>query len=349
MLWSHAGPLLPETWPSVLSANWFRPGFWGVTIFFAISGFLIIGQLLDVLMDRRQETLRVFVLRRWFRTVPTYWILLAVFSCTGIVIWFGWRALFLNALFVQGPMIGIPVLLPVSWSLVIEEWSYLFYAAFTALLLFFRRRYQISLCLIERSFLVLLLFLPCLTGVLRWLALDQGASVQMIKQGLFLQIDALTYGGLLAWWIRRSPENFNRLARSGNVILPLLIIIICGVSTSVPDLFRNVLDPLPQASRLWVAFGFYPTVGVLASALIVSSWKFRYSLLPSAVSRSFRELSRCSYSVYLLHMPLASLLLQFHMPTAVRLIAYLLGSIGIGSLSWHCLERPFMRLRARVC
>ena len=56
MLWSHAGPLLPETWPSVLSANWFRPGFWGVTIFFAISGFLIIGQLLDVSMDRRRET-----------------------------------------------------------------------------------------------------------------------------------------------------------------------------------------------------------------------------------------------------------------------------------------------------
>ncbi len=349
MLWSHAGPLLPDTWPNVLSANWFRPGFWGVTIFFAISGFLIIGQLLDVVMDRRQETIKVFVLRRWFRTVPTYWILLGLLSCTGFVIWFGWRSLLLNALFIQGPMIGIPVLLPVSWSLVIEEWSYLLYAVFAALLLFCRRRYQLPRSLMERSFLVLLLFLPCLSGALRWSVMDQGASVQMIKQGLFSQIDALSYGGLLAWWMRRSPENFDRLARSGNVVLPILIIVICGVSTSVPDLFRNVLDPLPEASRLWVAFGFYPTVGFLASALIVSSWKFRYSFLPVSMRRAFRELSRCSYSVYLLHMPLASLLMQFNMPIVLRLITYFLGSIGIGSLCWQCLERPFMRLRTKVC
>jgi len=319
-----------------------------VTIFFAISGFLIIGQLLDVLMDRRKETLRVFVLRRWFRTVPTYWILLAFFSSTGIVIWFGWRALFLNALFVQGPLIGIPVLLPVSWSLVIEEWSYLFYAAFTALLLFCRRHYHFPIRIMVQSFSVLLLFLPCLTGFLRWFAMEQGLPVQMIKQGLFSQIDALAYGGLLALWMRQSPQNFNRLARSGNIALPLLLLFICAISTTVPDLFRNVFDPIPEGSRLWIAIGFYPAVGMLASALIVASWNFRYSLLPVAISRAFRELSRCSYSVYLLHMPIASLLLQLNIPTVVRLTAYLFGSIGIGSLSWRYLERPFMRLRNRV-
>ena len=349
VLWSHAGPLLPEPWRDLLYANWFRPGFWGVTLFFAISGFLIIGQLLDVVTGRRQESVKVFVLRRWFRTVPTYWILLVALCGTGVVIWLGWRTLILNAFFIQGQFIGVPALLPVSWSLVIEEWSYLFYAVFTALLLFCRRRYQLPHWLMERSFLALLLFLPCLSGLLRWWVIDQGASVQMIKQGLIPQIDALSYGGLLAWWLRRSPERFNRLAQSGNVMLPILIIVICVVSTSVPDLFRNVLDPLPESSRLWVAFGFYPTVGLLASALIASSWKFRYSFLPSAMRRAFRELSRCSYSVYLLHMPLASLLIQFNLPLILRLIIYFLGSIGLGSLCWQCLERPFMRLRSKVC
>lgn len=349
MLWSHAGPLLPDTWPNVLNANWFRPGFWGVTIFFAISGFLIIGQLLDMVMGRRQETLRVFVLRRWFRTVPTYWILLGLLSGTGIVVWLGWKPLFLNALFVQGKLIGVPVLLPVSWSLVIEEWSYLLYAAFAAILLFWRCHYKLPSWWLERSFLLLLLFLPCLSGMLRWFALEQGASVQMIKQGLFAQIDALSYGGLLAWWLRRSPDYFNRLARSGMVLLPFLILVICGVSTSVPDLFRNVLDPLPEASRLWVAFGFYPTVGVLASALILASWNFKYSFLPIAMRRAFRELSRCSYSVYLLHMPFAGLLLKFNMPILLRFSIYLFGSIVIGHLCWLYLERPFMRLRKKVC
>ncbi len=349
MLWSHAGPLLPEAWRHVLYADWFRPGFWGVTIFFSISGFLIIGQLLDVVMARRQETLRVFVLRLLFRTVPTYWILLALLCSTGVVLWLGWHTFVLNAFFIQGQLIGVSALLPVSWSLVIEEWSYLFYAAFAGLLLLCRRRYQLKNEALELCFLLLLLILPCLSGILRWIALDQGASVKTLKQGLFMQIDALAYGGLLAWWLRRSPEKFHRVARSGVVIVPLLIVVISGVSTSASDLFRDVMDPLPEASRLWIAFGFYPVVGVLASALIAASWRFRYSLLPEAIYRACRELSRCSYSVYLLHMPIVSLLLRFTMPTALRLIIYLFGSIVVGSLSWRCLERPFMRLRTRVC
>lgn len=349
VLWSHAGPLLPESWRHLLYANWFRPGFWGVTIFFAISGFLIIGQLLDVVTGRRQETMKVFVLRRWFRTVPTYWILLVALCGTGVVIWLGWRTLILNAFFVQGQFIGVPALLPVSWSLVIEEWSYLFFATFAALLLFCRRRYQLAHGLSEIFFFVLLLILPLLTGALRWTALDHGASVQMLKQGLFLQLDALSYGGLLAWWMRRSPDHFYRFARSGAVIMPLLIGVTSLVSTTVPDLFRNVMNPLPEASRLWVAFGFYPTVGLLSSALIAASWRFRYSLLPITLRRAFRELSRCSYSVYLLHMPFVSLLSRFSMPIALRLFLYLFGSIAIGSLCWRYLERPFMRLRSRVC
>ena len=131
--------------------------------------------------------------------------------------------------------------------------------------------------------------------------------------------------------------------------MPLLIGVTSLVSTTVPDLFRNVMNPLPEASRLWVAVGFYPTVGLLASALIAASWRFRYSLLPIMLQIAFRELSRCSYSVYLLHMPFVSLLLRFSMPVVLRLLLYLFGSIVIGSLSWRYLERPFMRLRSRVC
>ena len=68
-------------------------------MFFSISGFLVIGQLLDMVTGHRQETLKVFVARRWLRTVPTYWILLVLFSGTGAVAWLGWSPLILNGLF----------------------------------------------------------------------------------------------------------------------------------------------------------------------------------------------------------------------------------------------------------
>ena len=91
VLWSHSGHLLPDAWRPFLTPVWFRPGFWGVTIFFAISGFLVIGQLIDGVTGRRQETLQVFVFRRWLRTVPTYWILLSWLSGSGVVVRLGWK------------------------------------------------------------------------------------------------------------------------------------------------------------------------------------------------------------------------------------------------------------------
>lgn len=348
VLWSHAGHLLPEAWRPFLTSGWFRPGFWGVTVFFSISGFLVIGQLLDVVMGRRRETLKVFVLRRWLRTVPTYWILLALFSCSGIVAWLGWRSLILNGLFLQGPMGGVPVLLPVSWSLVIEEWSYLGFAAFTGLLLFSRRWLRLSQRSLECSFLVLLLSLPFLTSCVRFVALEQGASVQMLKQGLLLQMDALTYGGLLAWWMRRAPQQFQQFARGGLLMPFLLIVLICGISSTVPELFRDVMHPFPEPGRAWIAFGFYPIAGFLAAALVASSWRFRYAVLPAGVSRACQVLSRCSYSVYLIHLPLAHAALSLRLPAEWRLMLYLLGSIVIGDLCWRWLERPFMRLRKRL-
>ena len=348
VLWSHSGHLLPDAWRPFLTPVWFRPGFWGVTIFFAISGFLVIGQLIDGVMGRRQETLKVFVLRRWLRTVPTYWILLSLLSGSGVVVWLGWKVFALNGLFFQGPLSGVPALLPVSWSLVIEEWSYLGFAAFAGLLLFCRQRFQLSHRRLESFFLALLLALPVLTSALRFVALDQAASVQTIKQGLNLQLDALAYGGLLAWWLRRAPQQFQRLASGGLPMASLITVAICGLSSTVPELFRNVMDPHPELGRAWVAFGFYPAAGLLAAALVASSWRFRYSVLPAGVSHACQLLSRCSYSVYLIHLSVAHFVLQLRLPAGVGLFMYLVGSILIGDLLWRWLERPFMRLRQHL-
>ena len=102
VLWSHSGHLLPDAWRPFLTPVWFRPGFWGVTIFFAISGFLVIGQLIDGVMGRRQETLKVFVLRRWLRTVPTYWILLSLLSGSGLLCGLAGRFLLSMVFFFRG-------------------------------------------------------------------------------------------------------------------------------------------------------------------------------------------------------------------------------------------------------
>ena len=99
-----------------------KPGSWGVRIFFAISGYLIASQSIKVITQGRPIYARNFAMRRWIRTVPTYWIFLisiTAFEGTNIIS----RAFAENALFTQTAY-GNPSIIPVAWSLVIEEWSY---------------------------------------------------------------------------------------------------------------------------------------------------------------------------------------------------------------------------------
>ena len=348
VLWSHGGPLLSDQQRIFLYSGYFRPGFWGVTLFFSISGFLIIGQLLDMATGVRRESLKVFVMRRCLRTMPTYWLATLLVLIVGFSQWPSARDLGINLLFLQG-FFSLPSVLPVAWSLVIEVWSYLLYAA----LAYASRFVGVSdeggrglfRWLPSGASLIgfALIILPVVAGVLRYEFAQSGSSVQALKQGVWPQVDALAYGGMLAWFVRSRRDLFARLT-SFKILAPACLVVMSLVAATAPGLFSNVRDSLPAKSILWIAFGFYPCVGFLSCLMIVSLWRFRYSSIPVWASRPCRLLSRCSYSVYLLHLCVGSLLGGL----GVGLFSfwlYLVLSIVVGSVGWLLLERPFTRLR----
>lgn len=61
-----------------------------------------------------------------------------------------------------------------------------------------------------------------------------------------------------------------------------------------------------------------------------------------------KTLSKISYSVYLLHVPIAHMVAGFELPGLLKFVMYLFGSILVGYMSWILLEKPFMRLRRRL-
>ena len=333
---------------TLLYSSFFRPGFWGVTLFFSISGFLIIGQLLDIASGSRNESLRVFVLRRCLRTLPTYWLVTVLVLLAGLVAWPGGSVLAFNLLLVQS-VAGVGSVLPVAWSLVIEVWSYLMFASLAWVSRFLVAHdwwLQRSLPRIfPREVFVIcsLIVLPLLASCIRFDWSVHGASVQQLKQGLAPQLDALVYGGMLAWLQRWCPPFFERLARS-LWLMPLCLVLMSLVTATVPFLFANVDQPVPLESTVWLAFGFYPCVGLLASLLLLSLWRFRYESLPLRLDQFCRWLSRCSYSVYLLHLSVVALIAPLG-AGFLAFLAYLFCSIVCGSIGWRFLERPFTRLR----
>ncbi|MDR1543202.1 MAG: acyltransferase [Prevotellaceae bacterium] len=110
-------------------------GYDGVSIFFVLSGFLIGGILIKVL-DKKQTINRVILLqfwiRRWFRTLPNYFLILITLS---ILVYFnigdchGFDFSLWNIkkyfIFSQSLYKPHPNFFPEAWSLCVEEWFYL--------------------------------------------------------------------------------------------------------------------------------------------------------------------------------------------------------------------------------
>ncbi len=96
----------------------------GVQFFFVLSGFLIGQILIRDLNDGSNGTKMMnFWKRRWWRTLPLYYLILT------LKIWFygnpyGWKMI-VYFLFLQANIIGIKFF-GVSWTLVVEEWFYIF-------------------------------------------------------------------------------------------------------------------------------------------------------------------------------------------------------------------------------
>jgi len=108
----------------------FFSGDLGVELFFALSGFLIGRILLDIAdRDPSWRNLRVFLVRRWMRTLPLYWLWLIVIALAyppaahlgAYLLRFGTLTQNLDR-----PMTN-DFWYAVSWSLTIEEWFYILF------------------------------------------------------------------------------------------------------------------------------------------------------------------------------------------------------------------------------
>lgn len=108
----------------------------GVSIFFVLSGFLI-GQILIksiITNGGGFKELFQFWIRRWFRTLPTYFLILIVVTALG---WYYWnveiKEMFPFLLFLQNFASPHPSFFQEAWSLAVEEWFYILFplAGFT--------------------------------------------------------------------------------------------------------------------------------------------------------------------------------------------------------------------------
>jgi peptidoglycan/LPS O-acetylase OafA/YrhL len=318
---------------------WTKTGMIGVTLFFALSGYLIGGLLLDLGEALREPGVAArFWLRRAIRTLPNYFLFIGV----NVAFWY----LFQRARGYPSPLPLVPRYVfflqnfasvqnwffAESWSLSVEEWFYLLFplGLFLGLRLLkvpFGRLYWI----LSGTMVVLPL-------VLRGLTLSQEDWARGITKVVIYRPDSIAMGLAAVALSRKFPEAWSRLG------IPAALGGIALLAASFLYMGRGD----PDHSSL--ARVFLPFAVNLGCALLLPWASTCMSLGGRATNEAVRGVARWSYSLYLVNLMVSSTVLshmQFHYGTAVGIISYVVVCLGASAAIYHLFEAPILRWRDR--
>lgn len=274
----------------------------GVEIFFVLSGFLIAPGLFSVAEGRMTATR--FWLRRAWRTLPSYYIFLAINLL--IAAWFAHdRVPDIRYAFFSQSLIAPPAsaFFAESWSLAVEEWFYL--TAAIAAALSFRLAGNAG-----ATFRLWLWFLVLASPVARavW-SVAQGYEWDAgLRKLTLFRLDAIAIGVLMAATVRGGvrPGAARRWAMLGGVVCVLAISYIAYVLS-----FGQYLAPVTTLGAALCGAVALSAIGVGTALLLPASSAMRSPLTWPRLARAASKVALWSYALYLCHFPLLLLFDQF--------------------------------------
>jgi peptidoglycan/LPS O-acetylase OafA/YrhL len=331
-------------------------GWLGVWLFFALSGFLIIGilhhraALCDLERRRRGEEIKRFFYRRTIRIFPIYYLTLgtcAVLFAVGrmlgngkitAIFVGGWHGFLLHALYLSDLFVGLshkwPGIMSHLWTLSVEEQFYLIAGP---LLLIVAARRHMLVCLVGFA-----------VAVATHFALALGGADDILVHTFPINNFGVMLAGGLCFFAAQSPRD--RMSGSLTCLVVPMAVLVLGVSRSL------VFCSLPP-----VADATLDVAMMVCTALIVM-WIAANQQSPAV---RFLELGpieylgRVSYGFYLYHMFVPDLanggkvahLLHLPSDSFIVKVCGFLGSFAvsflIAHLSWKYVETPIMRLKDR--
>ncbi len=301
----------------------------GVDLFFALSGFLITGILLDSL--QRPYFFKRFYWRRGLRIWPLYYAFLVAFYLVHARAFYriGLAPFALYYRNFLGPDHASDIYLGQFWSLCVEEQ---FYLAWPLVIYFSPKRLRLPL----------IVFLMAAAFYLRIFLLHRGTDPYVVYRLLFCHMDVLLAGAAVAVLTRHGIA-------SGALRKLSWVALFSGLSILI------VVDIMASPKWNFAAFSLSLTSTSLLFGGMVGLCS-RGRLGPAFLGNSFlRAISKRSYAMYVFHLvPLYATyklsnhlhLLPLKWPFALAVIL-LVGLItyGLAWISWRYLESPFLRLK----
>lgn len=312
----------------------------GVDLFFVLSGFLIGGILIKLLSAEDAFTfsaLSNFWKRRWFRTLPNYYLILLI---NFLLVYFGVVHGDIEAFsfhfitFTQNFTSSFQGFFWESWSLSIEEWFYIF----TPLALLIASRFLST----KHNFLLVSLSIILLPLVYRIFIYDSSLSSYAwdlgVRKVVLTRLDSIGYGVLGAWLFIYKKQLWVKFKNPG-LVLGIAGLLFVGLFKSPSHTFykQSLYFSLMGLSILFI-FPFFNSIetgkGVFAKLTV--------------------HLSKISYSMYLINLGIVAALFDAFIPFREGWVGvgvyvfYWLVVIGVSTLLYRYFELPFLNLRDRV-
>lgn len=319
-------------------------GYFGVEVFFVLSGFLIGTILLKkYLSDQFNFTaIKTFLKRRWYRTLPAYYLVLILNIILAVVFNYDFSSWWKYFLFVQNLFTYDIPFFRESWSLSVEEWTYLL---IPFVLFFGSKLLKISK---KTSFVTIVIGLIILFHLFRYYAYLNLEIYEMdiwnteIKSTVIYRIDAILFGFVIAWLHYFYKDFLYKL----RVYLLIIAAHLFFFQFAVMNVLKFDLVSTPLYFKVFY-FSFTSIIVALGLPFFIN-WKTTHNI----IRKPIELVSKISYSMYLLHYSIIAVLLKYvlenyltDLPKFIILFLYLASTLVFSFLLYKFYEKPMMDLR----
>lgn len=309
----------------------------GVDIFFVLSGFLIGGILLKEFNNSenfKASSLFTFWKRRWFRTLPNYYLILLLNYLVvkyGIInediSQFDYHFITFTQNFVN-PFFGF---FWESWSLSIEEWFYIITPFICFLLL--------KIIPAKYSYIIatlLLIIAPlCYRISIYTPNLDGFWWDVTFRKTILCRLDSIGYGLLFAWIYYYYKKIWRKIKIPSFIFGLAIMVFILNYNMPVNSFYKQT-----------IYFSLVP-LSVMLLLPLAESYKSAKGFIPYAV----QHISKISYSMYLINLALVAEVIRDNFAPnggidgLIKYFIYWSVVIIVSSLLYKYFEMPVMQLR----
>lgn len=340
VVFSHSASILPTSVYSFFEFFYFD----GVCIFFVLSGFLI-GSIIIKSVEKNgfsRSELFNFWIRRWFRTLPNYYLFVLILAVLSklYINGFPLRAIIPFLFFCQNLFHTSDSFFGESWSLSVEEW---FYLSIPLLLFMCVNLFKFGF---KKSLLIISVFLLLFSTFLRYYMYSNGHLQGMIdyRRVVVMRIDNLMYG-VIGAYISFYYQNFWIRHRYKFFITGMLLLLMWKICSYI----------YPNIESFYYSNIFYPLfcTAVLCLLPLMSQYSLKkYNVIAIVIT----YISLISYSLYLIHYSLIKKLMIDHIFSSffagdslgsyiLKNTFYWMASLLGALLLYKYFEIPTMKLR----